>query len=44
MLCYETKQRGFIIFGGGLKKSAWIARARSEGYRVLDCGTYAELY
>ena len=38
------KQRGFINFGGGFNKRAWIELTKAEGYVVLDCGEYAELW
>lgn len=38
------KQRGFIVFGGGLDKKQWISAARQQGYIVLDCGDHAELF
>ena len=44
MIPENRKQVGFIIFGGGLDKRAWINRSKAEGYFVLDFGHYAELY
>ena len=44
MIYENRKQVGFIIFGGGLNKRRWIEDAKLEGYAVLDCGEYAELY
>ena len=44
MIPSKRKQAGFINFGGGLDKRQWIANAKAEGYYVLDCGHYAELY
>jgi len=44
MFSVDKKQYGFIIFGGGLNKRQWIIDARAQGYLVLDCGAYAEMY
>ncbi len=44
MIYANRKQVGFIIFGGGLDKRQWMTNAKSQGYAVLDCGEYAELY
>ena len=44
MLYENRKQVGFIKFGGGLNKRRWIDDAKAQGYTVLDCGEYAELY
>ena len=40
----EMKQRGIIMFGGGLNRKAWMALSRAEGYQVRYKGTYAELW
>ena len=44
MLFDNRKQVGFIVFGGGMDKRRWIEDAKAQGYTVLDCGEYAELY
>ena len=40
----NMKQRGFIIFGGGLNSRAWIDASKRQGYAVVLCGEYAELW
>jgi hypothetical protein len=37
-------QVGCIKFGGGINARNWIAAAKAQGYAVLICGDYAELY
>jgi len=44
MFGYDRKQVGFIVFGGGIDKRAWILNAREEGYIAVDHGHYAALY
>ena len=44
MIPSKRRQAGCIVFGETLNKAAWIANAKAEGYFVLDCGHYAELY
>ena len=44
MIYEQRKQVGFIVFGGGLNKRAWIELSKAQGYIVLDCGEHAELY
>jgi hypothetical protein len=40
-----VKQVGVIVFGGGLNARHWIEEAKKEdGYNVLICNGYAELY
>ena len=44
MLPTNRKQVGFIIFGAGMNKRAWMELTTAEGYFVLDCGVHAELF
>lgn len=37
-------QKGFIVLGGGLDSRAWIENAKAEGYAVVLCGEYVELW
>lgn len=39
-----AKQVGVIVFGDALNARRWIEDAKNEGYYVLLCGEYAELY
>lgn len=39
-----VKQIGVIVFGGGLNARHWIEEAKKDGYYVLICNGYAELY
>lgn len=32
----QVPQIGVIVWGGGLNRSFWIAKARSEGYLVYE--------
>lgn len=38
------RQRGFIIFSENMNKRRWIDDAKAQGYAVLLCGAYAELW
>lgn len=38
------KQRGVLVFGGGMNNRRWIEDAKAQGYAVLLCGHYAELW
>lgn len=40
----KMKQKGFIILGGGINVRAWIDRAKAEGYAIVLCGEYVELW
>ena len=44
MIPSKRRQTGCIVFGTTLNKRQWIENAKAEGYFVLDCGEYAELY
>lgn len=40
----SLRQRGFINFGGGMARQAWIDAAERDGYVVRDRGDFAELW
>lgn len=40
----DMKQCGFIKLGAGLNARAWIDQAKREGYAVVLCGEYVELW
>ncbi len=40
----SMKQRGVIIAGGGMNFRAWIDEAKAQGYAIVLCGHYCELW
>lgn len=43
-LTKQMKQMGEITFGPDIVARYWIEQAKAEGYTVLICPNYAELY
>lgn len=40
----KMKQRGFIVLGGGMNSRAWMDAAKRQGFSVLVCSGYVELW
>ena len=38
------RQRGFILFDKNMNARQWINDAKAQGYVVMLCGNYAELW